>query len=382
VNVFLDSDCLHVYPAGISIYLMRLLGEFVKVPGRVNAFLGQATVRPARFKRVKRVVVEQGLQVPFSHIYLPGRVAGCVPRLARLLSWPRLPAMQVVHAPGTYVSGWLASQNAPLVLTIHDLVFLRHPEFAERVDAATKTRNLPAAVGSASAIITVSEFTKGEVQELLGVPAERIFVTPLAPQWTAQPPTEEQAASALARHGLKAGGYFLSVGTLSPRKNFGTLLEAFARMREKNPEAALVIVGAEGWHVAELAARLRAGVPGVTWIQHCSETELRALYQSARAFFLVSWYEGFGIPIVEAMSSGCPVCCATGSSMDEVAAGAGVLVPPGEAGAIASAMARLWEDSSLREKLRLAGLKRAESFSWDRTAEQTLQVYERVSRRS
>ena len=379
MKVFLDATPIYDHPAGIAVYVLKLLGEYAEMPDRVRAFVGHATVRPAAFRRFEEVLSSHELSVPFSRIWLPGRIAARFPGLARLLARPRLPTggIDVFHATGNTVPRWFPVMGSKVVITVHDLGFLRHrgagyaPEGAETDTVAALAR----ASRSAAAVIADSSFTKSEVVDLLGVEPEKIFVVPLAPQWRGEAPGEGEMAETLRRYGLRRDRFFLSVGTLQPRKNFSSLLDAFAVFHHHHADSKLVIVGHEGWRAGDLARRLRARPPGVLWIEGCAEPQLRALYTAARGFFLLSWYEGFGLPVLEAMSSGCPVCYATGSSMDEVAGGASVPLRPDDVQGAADVMRRFWEDDDFAAAQSEAGLARAAGFSWRRTAEMTLDVY-------
>jgi len=196
-----------------------------------------------------------------------------------------------------------------------------------------------------------------------------------------RPRPAHELQPALERHRLHAGGYLLSVGTLEPRKNLVRTVRAYSTLptdlRERFP---LVIVGARGWHesdiVAELAPLERSGQARV--LSYVDEESLALLYAGARAVLYPSLYEGFGLPIAEAMASGAAVLTSNAGCMRELAEGAAVLVEPMDVNAIAQGMRRLLEDDAACARLRAAGLEKARHLSWQRCAEQTLQVYRRV----
>ncbi|CAN5160342.1 N/A [soil metagenome] len=253
----------------------------------------------------------------------------------------------VLHCP-TY-RGPLKSSR-PLVVTVHDLAVLRHPETFNRWTRTYSPRVVPRVLRSASLIIAVSEFTRNELVELLDVPREKIRVVPNA--------VEEE----FTREGPSAEGeYVLTVGTLEPRKNLSRLVEAARRA-----DVELRVVGARGWGEVEV------GGNGVRWLGEVSDRELAALYRGARCVAYPSLYEGFGIPVLEAMACGVPVVTTRGSAMEEVADGAAVLVDARDAAEIAVGIERATAD---RDQLVARGLERARAFRWDAIGEATVSVY-------
>jgi glycosyltransferase involved in cell wall biosynthesis len=382
VTVVLDAEPLLFPCSGIGIYTRQLLRALVREMGPDGWRLSYASIRNERLRTLESVVRTEFPGVHLHTFRLPGVATRLLDR--RLGAWttPAIPGPALYHATSFMRPPWGVSFGLPQVLTIHDLAFLRETGelFGPPAYTAMLRKKLPEAARRAAMILTVSEFTKRETVSLLGIPEEKIAVTPLATQWDGEMPAEpaEQNSRLLHDHGLVPGTYFLGVGQLSPRKNFTTLLQAFAAFRQRQPDARLVLVGRPGWDAQELVGRLEAGIPGVTWFRECAGDELCMLYRRARAFFLVSWYEGFGIPLLEAMQCGCPTCYATGSSLDEVAGDAGLPVRPDDTAGIAEAMSGLWNNQALAESLREKGLRRAAGFSWHRTATTTVEAYRRA----
>jgi glycosyltransferase involved in cell wall biosynthesis len=229
--------------------------------------------------------------------------------------------------------------RAPVVLTVHDLAVLRRPEAFRRWHRSTARAAL-AGVRGAAAVVAVSEFTKNEVMELLGVPDERIRVVPngVEPAFTPEGPAAD-------------GDYVLAVGTLEPRKNLSRVVEAAASAGRE-----LRVVGARGWG--------GVAVPG--WTGRVDDGELARLYRGARCAVYASLYEGFGLPVLEAMASGTPVVTSAGGATEEIAGGAAVLVDPTDVEAIAAGIA---EAERRREELVPRGLERAAAFTWERSAD-------------
>jgi glycosyltransferase involved in cell wall biosynthesis len=228
------------------------------------------------------------------------------------------------------------------------------------------------------AVITVSRQSCQDLIKYLPVNPKKINVIPEAASLHFHPLNEAEYLPALERHGIRRP-YILSVGSLEPRKNLLRLLEAYARLEGSRPS--LVIAGARNYWksspVVETVSRLGLE-QHVRFTGYVEDADLPALYSAASLFVFPSLYEGFGLPVLEAMACGTPVVTSSVSSLPEVAGDAALLVDPRDVDAIASAMRRILDDSDLAADLRARGLARAAQFSWERTARETLAVYEKV----
>jgi len=238
-----------------------------------------------------------------------------------------------------------ASALAPVVVTVHDLAVVRWPDAFPRWHGLYGRAGLRRVLRGADAVVTVSEFTKAEVAELGGVPAERIRVVPNGVDPVFRPLGAEPDDA------VSRGTYVLAVGTLEPRKNLGRAVEA-ARIAGIE----LRVVGARGWREVD--------VPG--WVGEVPDSELAGLYRGAACVLYVSLYEGFGLPVVEAMASGSPVVTSKGTAMEEIAGGAAVLVDPLDPASIANGID---EARARRGELVASGLARAAEFTWSRSAD-------------
>jgi glycosyltransferase involved in cell wall biosynthesis len=260
----------------------------------------------------------------------------------------------------------------PFVNVVHDLAIIRMPEFFNIGKRASQRPLLPLIVRRAAAVGTVSAASRRDIVELLGVPEHRVLMLPGAPHPACRVPLPAEVERVRRAYGLPRR-YIVSVGTLEPRKNLPTLLRAFDRLRTQ-PETAdldLVVIGGRGWRDrelrAEIASRLASG--RLHTLGYVPEGDLVALYGGAEVLAYPSHFEGFGLPVVEAMACGTPVVTTDVPALREVSGGAAVLVPLGDERALADAVANMVGDPTARAAARAAGLARAKTFSWEASAE-------------
>lgn len=266
------------------------------------------------------------------------------------------------------------------VITVHDLNFIHYPQFLTAESRRHYNRQIGWAVRRADHILADSHATKADLVALLGVPTEKITVVHLAADPSFHPLPAEEARRVAVRYDLTPG-YLLFVGTLEPRKNVLGLLQAYRLLLERRVTTApLVLVGGKGWlydeifqHVATLGLSDQ-----VRFIHNVPDDDLPGLYNAASVLALPSFYEGFGLPALEALSCGTPVVVANRASLPEVVGETGLLVNPDDPEAIAQALARVMTDGALRARLRELGPAQAARFTWERTARETLAVYRTV----
>jgi glycosyltransferase involved in cell wall biosynthesis len=269
----------------------------------------------------------------------------------------------------------------PSVITIHDLIALRLPQYFPAWARSYARAVLPWAARAARAVIAVSEATKRDVVELLDVPEERVTVVLNGVSATFAPIGQDgaRAKAVRARFALPRD-FVLAVGTLEPRKNLPRVLEAVHRLRSRPATRDIQVVhaGPHGWLADDIARTVRALdlADAVRFIGYVPPEDLAPLYGLARLCVYPSLYEGFGFPVAEAMACGCPVVTSNVSSLPEVAGDAAVLVDPTSVEAIADAVGTLWSDEARRRALAHRGLARAPAFSWERTADATVRVYD------
>ncbi len=281
----------------------------------------------------------------------------------------RAPGLSLVHSLDHVSPAWGAWRS---VVTLHDLAFLLYPN-----THTPTSRAYYAAAGEsarrAQRVIAVSQRTASDAVRLLGVDPVRVRVVPEAagPAFAPKPRDALIALEGRLRVPLEQP-YVLFVGTLEPRKNVALLLRAFAQVRAEL-EAHLLVVGARGWLDESIA--IAADDPAVHFLGWLDEQELAVLYSHAGVLALPSLYEGFGLPILEAMACGAPVVSSNAGPLPEVAADAAVLLPPNDPAAWAEALLGVLTQPSRAAELRRRGFARARAFSWQRTAELTREVY-------
>jgi glycosyltransferase involved in cell wall biosynthesis len=264
------------------------------------------------------------------------------------------------------------------VVTVHDLGYLHEPQAHRRLDRLYLDLSNRYHVCAATRLLAISQATKDDLVRRYGVAPERVIVTHLAAGADMRPVDDPARVVAVKSRCGIAGDYLLYVGTLQPRKNLARLVQAFALVSAQHPTLQLVLAGKKGWMYEEIFAQVRRmGLERrVVFTGYVDGEELPALYSGALAFVFPSLYEGFGMPVLEAMACGAPVVAANTSSLPEVAGDAALLVDPTDVAALSAALSRLAGDPALRSDLRARGLVQAVRFSWERCARETLAAME------
>ncbi|MDI9778889.1 glycosyltransferase family 1 protein [Pseudomonas putida] len=282
------------------------------------------------------------------------------------------------HSPNYYLPPFAGRS----VATFHDLspftwAHCHAPQIARYLQ-----KELKLTLERADALITDSDYTRQELADYFAWPIERIHAVPLASSPEFFPRSAEALRETLARHGLEAGGYSLFVGTIEPRKNLDTLLDAYGKLplalRKRWP---LILTGYHGWRSEAIHQRI-AQAQQQGWARYlgfAASEDLPLLYAGARLFTFPSHYEGFGLPVLEAMSSGVPVVCSNSSSLPEVAGQAALMCAPDDVDGLSALLRQGLEDDSWRLAAVEQGLRHAAGFSWERCAQATIEVYQKVS---
>lgn len=271
--------------------------------------------------------------------------------------------------------------DGPTITTVHDLSWIRYPEAhpIERVRAMN--RYFPAGLERSSLVLTDSSFVKNELVDVFGVKEERICVIPLGVDSLFSPRSSEDTQDTLTRWNLKHGRYFLAVGTMEPRKNLGSALDAHERLPASiRQQCPLVLSGMKGWNSSTLEERIRKMGKDRTLLNvgYIARADLAVLVSGANALVFPSIYEGFGLPLLEAMACGVPAISSNAASMPEVLGNAGVLLDPQDIEGMTLAMHRFATNSSERDEFAKKALDRSHSFSWSMCTRSTIEAYRRV----
>jgi glycosyltransferase involved in cell wall biosynthesis len=354
--------------AGVSRYIAKLLAHLpdVDAASEYVAFLSDAGLTAPRWHCSVSpwVAASPSARIVWEQV--------CQPLAARRQR------LDLLHAPvnvGPMVTA------CPLVVTVHDLSFVRYPQMFTRARQTYLQRFTRWTLARAQAVIADSASTRRDLIALLGAPEERVVVVHAGIDEELAPVTDEDALESFRRRHDLPREMILFLGTLEPRKNIPTLIEAYGQLYRAGRVAhTLVIAGGKGWLYDEVYATVeRLGLQdAVRFAGYVAAEELPLWYSAADLFCYPSFYEGFGLPPLEAMACGIPVVCSNASSLPEVVGDAGILLPPQEPGAWAGMLAHVLDNPPLQADLRERGLRRAHQLTWETAARRTLDVYHSV----
>jgi glycosyltransferase involved in cell wall biosynthesis len=344
--------------AGISYYTRRLVQALAALPDAGHAFTlsvlmdrrdADTAWLPANVKAIRTVTPAHH---PLEHVALPAELAALQIQHSKF---------NILHSPDFITCAGAFKK----VITIHDLYFMQHPEVMS-ADGARYYGRIRWSAQRADRIIAVSRFTRDDIVRLMpDIDAGKITVVYEA----SDAPTKGNSQSFILN-----SQFILFVGTLEPRKNITTLLKALERLPN---EIRLTIAGADGWgegDVRQMAGEMNV-LERVTFAGRVSDAGLDALYRNARLLAMPSHHEGFGLPVLEAMARGTPVVCSNAGALPEVAGDAALLHDPLDDAALAQHIHALWFDDTRHDHHRRRGIARAAQFSWQRAAEETLDIY-------
>ena len=370
---------------GVAIYTQNLVENLLKIDQENEYFLFFSSLRGQNQKSIHST--SSGLilsKVEVSKIKnqnYNSKIKNYIfPPLFLEFLWNRVHTLPVDWLTGEldvfHTSDWLEPPSrCPKVTTIHDLAIFKYPEtFVPRGGhniVENMKRKLAWVKKESRLIIAVSENTKRDIVEVLGIPEDRIRVVyEAADEIFSKQYSVNSIQPIKKKYGIE-GKYILAVGTREPRKNIDRVIEAHNLLISQYPDLSLVIAGKFGWGEEKLKIKNEK----LKILGYVPKEDLAPLYAGAECFVYPSLYEGFGLPVLEAMSSRCPVVTSNASSLPEVAGNAAVLVNPENIEDIAGGIERAMEN---RTELIKKGLTRAKEFSWEKTARQTLKIYEEV----
>jgi len=364
-----DAHAIGRHLTGNEVYVRSLLNGFACLD-RESDFVTYLSMEDAEAWVPARFAVRRIAGNPFVRL-------GC--DFALKLRWDRPDLLHVQYtAP--------LACPVPVVVSVHDVSFLEFPAYFPFTRAAQLRLTVRRTIQAAARILTVSEFSRDAIARAYGLDPDRIAVVHnAAADGFHQVRQGTAPAQVRQRFGLTSP-FILSVGDLQPRKNHIGLIDAFARMARACPQLThqLVLAGKETWFGGRVHdAAKRSGVADrIRFLGFVSDDDLLQLYNACEVFCFPSFYEGFGLPVLEAMACGAAVCCSNTSAVPEVADGAAILFNPYSADEIARAMLDLIQLPELRLRMRRLGLQRAPQFSWQKAAQKTLEVYYAVAEQS
>ncbi|MCR4324902.1 MAG: glycosyltransferase family 4 protein [Candidatus Curtissbacteria bacterium] len=363
-----------VYGTGVSNYTKSLVENLLKIDNKNEYVLFGSSLRSKKKLKEFKDSLKDYQNVEF-------KIASIPPTLLEFV-WNRLRVLPIEKFIGEvdifHSSDWtqpkIKSPKTKRVTTIHDMVTYIFPASLHPKIIAAQKRRLKHVKSEVDVIIADSETTKDDVTKFLHIPQDKIKVVYLAASGDFQPQDDEKINQALEKYKIRKP-YILSVATQEPRKNIQKLLDVFETILKDNPQFHLVLTGKYGWgsgfHSPE----------NVIWTNYVSQEDLVSLYAGCRVFVYPSLYEGFGLPILEAMACGAPVVTSNNSSMAEIAKDAAILVDPRSEGQLTRAIQMVINlNMDNYQKMVRASLGRARRYSWTKTAKETLAIYEELAK--
>ena len=368
MRISVDAHAIGCRQTGNEVYIRNLLKEFARLDegSELIAYISKEGVKADLPRRIRTRRVSQN---PYKRLGLD------MPQHL----WRDRPDLLHVQYTGPLFSA------APLVVSVHDVSFLEYPQYFTRFRSLQLRLTVQQTVQRAARVLTPSEFSRRAILKHYSIPEDKVVVVPNAVASQFRPIEREVARAAIQRKFGIRRPFVLTVGDLQPRKNHLGLLQAFEDVVQAEPQLPhdLVFVGKETWYSRDLHRAVnRSPVRDrVHFAGFVEDADLVKFYGACEMFVFPSFYEGFGLPILEAMACGRAVACSRVTAMPEVANAAGILFDPGSKEEIARAMLDVLLNPELRARLERLGLHRAAGFSWEKSAAQTLEVYYDVAGR-
>jgi glycosyltransferase involved in cell wall biosynthesis len=366
----IDAHAIGRHLTGNEVYVRSLLNAFATLD-RDCEFIAYTSSEQAREAISSRIRTRTVAANPFLRLGFD---------LAKKVRQDRPDLLHVQYTAPLYSA-------VPIVVSVHDVSFLEHPEYFERARARQLQWTVRRTVRRAARILTGSEFSRASILRAYGeVEEDKVVAVPNAAAPEFRPLPFNAATAAVRKRFSISAPFVLCVGDLQPRKNQIGLIRAFARLLQAYPSLPhnLVLAGKDTWFSPRVReAAQSSGISGrIQFIGFVSDPELLQLYNACEVFAFPSFYEGFGLPALEAMACGRAVVCSNTSALPEVVDGAALLFDPYAIDEIARAIADLLLDEELRLRMERLGVQRAAHFSWQKTAQRTLEVFHEVAERS
>jgi glycosyltransferase involved in cell wall biosynthesis len=372
MRIAVDATALPVRPGGAGYYIINLIRSLLDLNSGHDFFIFSHPTKRHLFNlpsaQEKYLVnvpeLNRGLRLVWEQTLLP-----------QLLAQLKI---DVLHSPH-YTMPLMA--HIPVVVTFHDMTFLMYPSYHSAIKRLFFPWIIHQSAKKSTAILSVSENTRQDAIRLLGISPEKITTTWLGKD-SIFSRIQDLGSLAHVREKYKLPQKFiLNVSTLEPRKNQSTLLAAFNDLTRQNSSIHLVIAGGKGWGVQQLSQNTERQMNSdkIHWIGYVDREDMPGLYSLAEIFVYPSMYEGFGLPVLEAMACEVPVITSNTSSLPEIVGTSGLLIAPDHQAALAAAMQKLLLDRNLSAGLTQGAALQAAKFSWKDTAQKTLNVYEKVA---
>jgi glycosyltransferase involved in cell wall biosynthesis len=374
MRIAFDATSIPRLMAGAGVYTDNLIRALARIDDeneyvlftKGDSFDGLARERPS-FRVVRVGAASRATRLAWEQLVLPVQL--------------RAQAIDVLHSP--HHTTPLLVAGCRRVVTFHDLTFFILPERYPRGRRLYFRSISWAAARAADMLVCPSQAVRNDIVRILHVPPDKVRPIAEAAAPAFHPIDDSALLDGLRYKYLLPDRFILSVGSLEPGKNRTTLLKAFAELRRRGVEQKLVVAGQRAWkYGADLRLAEDLGLKGeVIFTGYIAPEEMPVLYNAADLFVFPSLYEGFGLPVLEAMACGVPVVASNVSSIPEVTGDAALLVDPRDDGALCDAMERILKNGDLRATLRQRGLERAVTFSWEKAASETIEVYEEALRK-
>ncbi len=381
LKITIDVTPITPTPSGVGLYVFKLVESLSKLERSESLEVGLA-YQPRLKNWLKRNLEFPESLKNYSHLYkipLPVRASNFLldhsPRVFSRHIEPIIQGASIFHGTNYTVFPY---QTAKKVMSIYDLSSSRYPQYADSV-ALQYCKRLTQCLKWTDAVITISESSKQDIVEYLSFPPEKIFVTPLASRYTPDDlrnlDLEEKSVELNFNFSQP---YLLFVSNIEPRKNITAIIKAFNWLKQNQKiEHKLVLIGKKGWKYSPIFEEIENS----SWrneiyhLNYLSDDSVALFYSKADVFVYPSHYEGFGLPVLEAMTLGAPVVTSNTSSMPEVAGNAAILIDPNDFMQLAEAILKVISDRQLRQDLIIRGKAQANLFSWENTARETLKAY-------
>lgn len=385
LKITVDITPIDDRPSGVGLYVLSLIKALSQLESSESFELGLAYQPrlknwlkgnldfPNNFKNYKNLY-----QIP-APVRVTNLFIDYLPRLFPSYIESMVGNPNIFHGTNYTVYPY---QNIKKVISIYDLTFVRYPEYVDSVVQQYAMR-LTKCLRWSDAVVTISESSKQDIIDHLNFPAEKIFVTPLASRYHSKFLTNLDLNQEIKNTNFDfSKPYLLFVSTIEPRKNITAIIKAFNWLKQNNKiEHRLVLIGKKGWKYSPVFV----GIENSPWKQeiyhlnYLSDDSVALFYSKADVFVYPSHYEGFGLPVLEAMTLGAPVVASNTSSIPEVAGDAAILIDPNDFMQLAEAILQVISDRQLRQDLIIKGKAQASLFSWENTAKATLKAYRSVS---